>query len=49
VLAVPSVVIPQEFNYLLNPLHPAFKKIVVSQAESFVLDPRLVGLPAFKP
>ena len=29
VLAVPSAIIPTESNYLLNPLHPDFKRIKV--------------------
>ncbi len=41
VLAVPSSVIPDELNYLLNPLHPAFQKIVIGVPKEFVTDPRL--------
>jgi RES domain-containing protein len=41
VLAVPSAVIPQELNYLLNPLHPQFKRIQVGRPEPFSFDPRL--------
>jgi RES domain-containing protein len=42
VLAVPSSVIPSETNYLLNPLHPSFGKIVVGAAQDFVTDLRLI-------
>lgn len=42
VLAVPSVVIPAETNYLLNPLHPAFAKIAIGQPQAFVTDLRLI-------
>ena len=42
VLAVPSVVIPAEANYLLNPLHPAFARIAVGAPEEFVTDLRLL-------
>jgi RES domain-containing protein len=41
VLAVPSAVIPSEFNYLLNPLHPAFGKIEIGEAQALVTDLRL--------
>lgn len=41
VLAVPSAVIPSELNYLLNPLHPAFKQIQIGKPESFRFDPRV--------
>jgi RES domain-containing protein len=41
ILAVPSAVIPQELNYLLNPRHPAFKRIHVGKPEPFSFDPRL--------
>ena len=42
VLAVPSVVIPTETNYLLNPLHPAFARIEIGKPEEFVTDLRLI-------
>lgn len=42
VLQVPSSVIEQEFNYLLNPLHPAFKqKVKVVASENIRIDRRL--------
>ena len=40
-LRVPSVVVPGEFNYLLNPVHPKFAKIRVGKPEPFSFDPRL--------
>ena len=45
VLAVPSVVVPQERNFLLNPLHPEFGRIKVQEPIEFSFDPRLVGEP----
>jgi RES domain-containing protein len=42
VLAVPSVVIPAETNYLLNPLHPDFRRIRVGKAQRFETDLRLI-------
>ena len=41
VLAVPSAIIPTETNYLLNPLHPSFQKIVVGAPQEFETDLRL--------
>ena len=41
VLSVPSVLVPFERTLLLNPKHPDFKKIRISDAGRFVLDPRL--------
>jgi len=41
VLAVPSVIIPSETNYLLNPLHPSFAKIEIGEPHDFVTDLRL--------
>jgi RES domain-containing protein len=41
VLAVPSAIIPQELNYLLNPLHPQVKRIRVGRPKPFSFDPRL--------
>lgn len=42
VLEVPSVIIPGEPNYLLNPAHPDFKRIAIGKPESFSFDPRLL-------
>lgn len=41
VLRIPSAVIPQEFNYLLNPSHPEFQRIKVGKPEPFEFDPRM--------
>ena len=41
VLAVPSVVVPQEENFLLNPAHKDFSKIVRHVAVPFQFDPRM--------
>lgn len=40
-LCVPSAVIPQELNYLLNPRHPDFGKIRFLDPEQFRFDDRL--------
>jgi RES domain-containing protein len=42
VLKLPSVIIPSEPNYLLNPAHPDFKKIVIGRFNHFSFDPRLI-------
>src|SRR5262249_51998649 len=41
VLSVPSVVIPHERNFVLNPTHRAFAQIVIGRSESFSFDPRM--------
>ena len=41
ILAVPSVVIPKELNYLINPRHPDFAKIKFEKPTDFFFDPRL--------
>lgn len=41
VLKVRSAVVPEEWNYLLNPRHPDFSRIVVHQPEPFLFDERL--------
>ena len=43
VLEVPSAVLPDETNYLLNPLHPEFRRIRVGKASALVTDARLLG------
>lgn len=46
VLAVPSAVVPAETNYLLNPRHPDFGRIVVGEAQELVTDLRLMKVKA---
>ena len=41
VLKVPSVVVQDEFNFLLNPLHPAARDVVIRGIEPFNFDGRL--------
>ncbi|SOD81964.1 RES family NAD+ phosphorylase [Spirosoma fluviale] len=41
VLRVPSAIIPDEWNYLLNPAHPDFLHITLVNTEPFSFDPRL--------
>lgn len=41
VLQVPSAVIPEENNYLINPNHPDFERIRIGQAQPLRIDPRL--------
>lgn len=41
VLEVPSAIIPTEKNYLLDPLHPAFRRIRIGRPLSFAFDPRM--------
>ena len=43
VLRVSSVVVPGESNFLLNPTHPDFERIVVELARPFEFDARLFG------
>lgn len=41
VLKVPSAIVPAEYNYLINPLHPESKKIEILSMEPFEFDQRL--------
>jgi len=41
-LKVPSVIVPQESNILLNPFHIEFKKVKIIAAELLELDKRLI-------
>lgn len=43
-LQVPSAVIPEEYNYLVNPEHPEFKELKAERPQRFKFDSRL-----FKP
>jgi len=40
VLRVPSVVVPQEFNFVINPQHKLFHQIKISKAQALPLDTR---------
>src|SRR5260221_13773176 len=41
ILSVPSVVIPHERNYILNPTHVDFASIDIGRPEPFAFDPRM--------
>jgi RES domain-containing protein len=41
VLKVPSVIIEGENNYLLNPGHPDFGKVLIGEPQAFRFDRRL--------
>jgi RES domain-containing protein len=40
-LKVPSVIVPEESNVLLNPLHKDYKKVKIIASELLELDKRL--------
>lgn len=40
-MRVPSAIVPGAFNYLLNPLHPAIKRVKVGKVKPFRFDKRL--------
>jgi RES domain-containing protein len=42
VLSVPSAVVPEERNYILNPRHPEFKQIKIDGPFPCHFDPRLL-------
>jgi RES domain-containing protein len=42
VLIVPSAVVPQERNIMINPQHQDFEKIVLGPAEPYLFDTRLL-------
>jgi len=41
-LSVPSAIVPETFNVLLNPAHQDAKRIVIVQAGEYAIDPRLL-------
>ena len=41
ILRVPSALVPQEWNYVLNPLHPDFAQLRVLAPEPLAIDGRL--------
>lgn len=40
-LLVPSVLAPNENNYLINPAHPEYSRILVKEVEALSYDPRM--------
>ena len=42
-MQVPSAVVPEEHNWLLNPRHPDFGRLTIGGLERFAFDERLVG------
>ena len=45
ILVVPSVLIPEEHNVLLNPQHPALSTLQAVKVRRWHYDPRLLGVP----
>jgi RES domain-containing protein len=45
ILQVPSAIIPSEWNFVLNPAHPDFARIVIAPPDPFAFDPRLLTNP----
>jgi RES domain-containing protein len=41
VLRVPSVVTLGEFNYVLIPIHPEFRRLTIGPPEAFTFDARV--------
>ena len=41
-LRVPSVVVLDEFNILINPIHPDMDRVVITRVESFIFGRRLL-------
>ena len=40
-IRIPSVVIPEEYNYLINPLHPEMRKVHIVEIKDCVYDLRI--------
>ncbi|HEV7136673.1 MAG TPA: RES family NAD+ phosphorylase [Steroidobacteraceae bacterium] len=45
VLKVPSAISEQEWNYLLNPVHPDFEQLRLAAPVPFAMGPRVPGVP----
>ena len=41
ILKIPSTVVREEFNYLINPVHPILKKILIGTHQPIDFDPRI--------
>lgn len=40
-IKIPSVIIPEEYNFLINPKHPDMKKVAIANISDFSFDVRL--------
>jgi RES domain-containing protein len=45
-MRVPSVIVGEGVNLVINPLHPAYEHVQLSIARTFRFDPRMFGRPA---
>jgi RES domain-containing protein len=41
VIKIPSTIIPEEYNYILNPRHPDSKKFRIMEVKDFIYDMRI--------
>lgn len=41
IIQIPSIIIPKEFNFLINPNHSDFHKVVIKNIDIFKLDERI--------
>lgn len=41
IIRVPSAIIPEEYNYIINPAHPEMKRVKIKDVSDFIFDPRL--------
>ncbi|QXV65060.1 RES family NAD+ phosphorylase [Mucilaginibacter sp. 21P] len=41
-MKVPSAIVPQEYNYLINPWHPDIKKVSILNTHPYSFDDRLI-------
>ena len=42
VLQVPSIIIPEESNYILNPFHPDFNQVELKEIRPYNFDERIL-------
>jgi RES domain-containing protein len=42
VYKVPSVIVPQEYNYIIDPLYPEIGSVQIKEVQDFTLDSRLL-------
>lgn len=45
VMLVPSAIIPEATNALINPAHPAYRRVVLTKVRDFTFDARMFKAP----